>query len=164
MLCKRPFSPLVTVQTMSDEVLQSQFDGYLTYLGGAAGALVVTGAAAYWASRPAPERPLFPLDAQAILLPVRKLSSRREPRERIVDESGRRTRTRARGRPLRPRERGARTSVAFRGFSCNPDNISPRAKSHPLASLSSVASISPAMSPCVRARARYLAKCLRVSR
>ncbi|XP_032666476.1 long-chain-fatty-acid--CoA ligase 5 isoform X1 [Odontomachus brunneus] len=50
-------------------MLQSQFEDYLPYLGGAAGALVVTGVAAYWASRPTAERPLFPLDAQALVLP-----------------------------------------------------------------------------------------------
>jgi len=60
-----------TVQTILNEVLQSQFEDYLPYLGGAAGALVVTGVA-YWASRPTAERPLFPLDAQALLLPVRE--------------------------------------------------------------------------------------------
>ncbi|XP_014474921.1 PREDICTED: long-chain-fatty-acid--CoA ligase 5 isoform X2 [Dinoponera quadriceps] len=54
-------------------MLQSQFEDYLPYLGGAAGALVVTGVAAYWASRPAAERPLFPLDAQALLLPGAEL-------------------------------------------------------------------------------------------
>jgi len=51
-------------------VLQSQFEDYLPYLGGAAGALFVTGVA-YWASRPTAEKPLFPLDAQALLLSVR---------------------------------------------------------------------------------------------
>lgn len=56
---------------MLNEVLQSQFEDYLPYLGGAAGALFVTGVA-YWASRPTAEKPLFPLDAQALLLPVRK--------------------------------------------------------------------------------------------
>ncbi|KYM86229.1 Long-chain-fatty-acid--CoA ligase 5 [Atta colombica] len=48
-------------------VMQSQFEDYLPYLGGAAGALFVTGVA-YWASRPTAEKPLFPLDAQALLL------------------------------------------------------------------------------------------------
>lgn len=50
-------------------MLQSQLEDYLPYLGGAAGALFVTGVA-YWASRPKAERPLFPLDAQALILPV----------------------------------------------------------------------------------------------
>ena len=60
---------------MLNEVLQSQFEDYLPYLGGAAGALFVTGVA-YWASRPTAEKPLFPLDAQALLLPVRNRSVR----------------------------------------------------------------------------------------
>lgn len=60
-----------TVQTILNQVLQSQLDDYLPYLGGVAGALFVTGVA-YWASRPTAEKPLFPLDAQALLLPVRK--------------------------------------------------------------------------------------------
>lgn len=52
-------------------MLQSHIEDYLPYLGGAAGALFVTGVA-YWASRPKAERPLFPLDAQALVLPVSK--------------------------------------------------------------------------------------------
>ncbi|XP_066137914.1 long-chain-fatty-acid--CoA ligase 5 isoform X2 [Euwallacea fornicatus] len=44
---------------------------YLQYIGGGAGALALTGVAAasafYLASRPAPQRPLFPLDAQCLL-------------------------------------------------------------------------------------------------
>lgn len=44
---------------------------YLQYIGGGAGALALTGVAAasafYLASRPTPQRPLFPLDAQCIL-------------------------------------------------------------------------------------------------
>lgn len=47
---------------------------YLHYIGGGAGALALTGVAAasafYLASRPTPERPLFPLDAQCIVQPV----------------------------------------------------------------------------------------------
>nr|CAH7756996.1 unnamed protein product [Callosobruchus chinensis] len=43
---------------------------YLHYIGGGAGALALTGVAAasayYLTSRPTPERPLFPLDAQCI--------------------------------------------------------------------------------------------------
>lgn len=62
------------VQTILNEVLQSQLEDYLPYLGGAAGALFVTGVA-YWASRPTAEKPLFPLDAQALLLPVRNRSA-----------------------------------------------------------------------------------------
>jgi len=64
-----------TVQTILNKVLQSQFEDYLPYLGGAAGALFVTGVA-YWASRPTAEKPLFPLDAQALLLPVRNKNMR----------------------------------------------------------------------------------------
>lgn len=49
---------------------------YLHYIGGGAGALALTGVAAasafYLASRPSPERPLFPLDAQCIIQPVSK--------------------------------------------------------------------------------------------
>lgn len=47
---------------------------YLHYIGGGAGALALTGVAAasafYLASRPTPEKPLFPLDAQCIVQPV----------------------------------------------------------------------------------------------
>ncbi|XP_022900131.1 long-chain-fatty-acid--CoA ligase 5 isoform X3 [Onthophagus taurus] len=46
---------------------------YLHYIGGGAGALALTGVAAasafYLASRPAPQKPLFPLDEQCTLLP-----------------------------------------------------------------------------------------------
>lgn len=45
---------------------------YLMYIGGGAGALALTGVAAasayYLTSRPSPERPLFPLDAQCLLV------------------------------------------------------------------------------------------------
>lgn len=44
---------------------------YLLYIGGGAGALALTGVAAasayYLTSRPTPQRPLFPLDAQCIV-------------------------------------------------------------------------------------------------
>lgn len=47
---------------------------YLHYIGGGAGALALTGVAAasafYLASRPSPQKPLFPLDAQCIVQPV----------------------------------------------------------------------------------------------
>lgn len=56
---------------LDNSVLQTQIEEYLPYVGGAAGALVLTGVAAYYASRPAPQRPLVPLDAQAKVLPVR---------------------------------------------------------------------------------------------
>ncbi|XP_046752946.1 long-chain-fatty-acid--CoA ligase 5 isoform X2 [Diprion similis] len=54
-------------------MLQSNLEEYLPYVGGAAGALVLTGVAAYYASRPTPERPLVPLDAQAKVLPGAEL-------------------------------------------------------------------------------------------
>lgn len=45
-------------------------DQYLTYVGGPAGALALTGVAAasafYLASRPQPEAPLVPLDSQCV--------------------------------------------------------------------------------------------------
>lgn len=45
-------------------------DQYLTYVGGPAGALALTGVAAasafYLASRPHPEAPLVPLDSQCV--------------------------------------------------------------------------------------------------
>lgn len=47
---------------------------YLHYIGGGAGALALTGVAAasafYLASRPASQKPLFPLDEQCLLEPV----------------------------------------------------------------------------------------------
>lgn len=47
---------------------------YLHYIGGGAGALALTGVAAasafYLASRPASQKPLFPLEEQCILEPV----------------------------------------------------------------------------------------------
>lgn len=50
---------------------------YLHYIGGGAGALALTGVAAasafYLASRPSPQKPLFPLDAQCIVQPVSHL-------------------------------------------------------------------------------------------
>lgn len=46
-------------------------DQYLQYIGGGAGALALTGVAAasafYLVSRPTPQKPLFPLEAQSIL-------------------------------------------------------------------------------------------------
>ncbi|XP_012252895.2 long-chain-fatty-acid--CoA ligase 5 isoform X3 [Athalia rosae] len=54
-------------------MLQYQLEEYLPYVGGAAGALVLTGVAAYFASRPTPQRPLVPLDAQAKVLPGAEL-------------------------------------------------------------------------------------------
>lgn len=49
-------------------------DQYLHYIGGGAGALALTGVAAasafYLASRPASQKPLFPLDEQCIVEPV----------------------------------------------------------------------------------------------
>lgn len=49
-------------------------DQYLHYIGGGAGALALTGVAAasafYLASRPASQKPLFPLEEQCILEPV----------------------------------------------------------------------------------------------
>lgn len=53
-------------------MLQSYVEDYLPYLGGAAGALVLAGVAAYYTSRPSPETPLMPLDSQSRLLPVSK--------------------------------------------------------------------------------------------
>lgn len=50
-------------------VFQASLDSYLPYIGGA-GALVLTGVAAYYATKPIPETPLMPLDAQSRLLPV----------------------------------------------------------------------------------------------
>ncbi|XP_046419326.1 long-chain-fatty-acid--CoA ligase 5 isoform X1 [Neodiprion pinetum] len=58
---------------LENAVLQSHLEEYLPYVGGAAGALVLTGVAAYFASRPTPERPLVPLDAQAKVLPGAEL-------------------------------------------------------------------------------------------
>ncbi|KAK0175392.1 hypothetical protein PV327_009143 [Microctonus hyperodae] len=46
------------------ELLQSHLDDYLPYIGGA-GALVLTGIAAYYATKPVPETPLMPLDCQS---------------------------------------------------------------------------------------------------
>lgn len=50
---------------------------YLHYIGGGAGALALTGVAAasafYLASRPTPQKPLFPLDEQCKVLPVSKM-------------------------------------------------------------------------------------------
>lgn len=47
---------------------------YLHYIGGGAGALALTGVAAasafYLASRPASQKPLFPLDEQCLIEPV----------------------------------------------------------------------------------------------
>lgn len=47
---------------------------YLHYIGGGAGALALTGVAAasafYLASRPTPQKPLFPLEEQCKILPV----------------------------------------------------------------------------------------------
>lgn len=60
---------------LENPVLQSQLEEYLPYVGGAAGALVLTGVAAYYASRPTPQRPLVPLDAQAKVLPVSSKTS-----------------------------------------------------------------------------------------
>lgn len=54
---------------LSNKVLQPQFGENLPYWAGA-GALVVTGIAAYLASRPKGEKPLWPLDVQALVLPV----------------------------------------------------------------------------------------------
>lgn len=55
-------------------ILVEDMEQYLHYIGGGAGALALTGVAAasafYLASRPSPERPLFPLDAQCIVQPV----------------------------------------------------------------------------------------------
>lgn len=49
-------------------------DQYLHYIGGGAGALALTGVAAasafYLASRPASQKPLFPLHEQCIFEPV----------------------------------------------------------------------------------------------
>lgn len=50
-------------------MFQASLDSYLPYIGGA-GALVLTGVAAYYATKPIPETPLMPLDAQSRLLPV----------------------------------------------------------------------------------------------
>lgn len=50
-------------------MLQAHFEDYLPYIGGA-GALVLTGVAAYYATKPSPETPLMPLDCQSRLLPV----------------------------------------------------------------------------------------------
>ncbi|KAI4478068.1 hypothetical protein M0804_012259 [Polistes exclamans] len=47
-------------------MLQSNFEDYIPYLSGAAGALVITGVAAYYATRPKPEKPLWPLDSQSV--------------------------------------------------------------------------------------------------
>lgn len=48
------------------------------YIGGGAGALALTGVAAasayYLTNRPTPERPLFPLDAQCLLVPEEDVS------------------------------------------------------------------------------------------
>ncbi|XP_063985043.1 long-chain-fatty-acid--CoA ligase 5 isoform X1 [Diachasmimorpha longicaudata] len=49
-------------------MLQTHFEDLLPYIGGA-GALVLTGVAAYYATKPSPETPLMPLDAQSRLLP-----------------------------------------------------------------------------------------------
>ncbi|XP_057321321.1 long-chain-fatty-acid--CoA ligase 5 isoform X1 [Microplitis mediator] len=49
-------------------MFQASLDSYLPYIGGA-GALVLTGVAAYYATKPIPETPLMPLDAQSRLLP-----------------------------------------------------------------------------------------------
>ncbi|XP_074098028.1 long-chain-fatty-acid--CoA ligase 5 isoform X1 [Cotesia typhae] len=49
-------------------MFQVSLDNYLPYIGGA-GALVLTGVAAYYATKPIPETPLMPLDAQSRLLP-----------------------------------------------------------------------------------------------
>lgn len=59
-------------------VLQAHLEDYLgwPYLGGAAGALVLTGVAAYFATKPSPETPLMPLDCQSRLLPVSERSRR----------------------------------------------------------------------------------------
>lgn len=55
----------------NDFVLVEDMEQYLLYIGGGAGALALTGVAAasayYLTSRPTPQRPLFPLDAQCIL-------------------------------------------------------------------------------------------------
>lgn len=53
-------------------MLQAHLEDYFgwPYLGGAAGALVLTGVAAYFATKPSPETPLMPLDCQSRLLPV----------------------------------------------------------------------------------------------
>lgn len=52
-------------------------DQYLHYIGGGAGALALTGVAAasafYLASRPASQKPLFPLEEQCELEPVSNL-------------------------------------------------------------------------------------------
>lgn len=48
------------------------------YIGGGAGALALTGVAAasayYLTNRPTPERPLFPVDAQCLLVPEEDVS------------------------------------------------------------------------------------------
>lgn len=52
-----------------------EMDQYLHYIGGGAGALALTGVAAasafYLASRPSSQQPLFPLDEQCKIAPVR---------------------------------------------------------------------------------------------
>lgn len=51
--------------------LVDDMEQYLHYIGGGAGALALTGVAAasafYLASRPSPQKPLFPLDGQCVL-------------------------------------------------------------------------------------------------
>lgn len=55
-------------------VAVEEMEQYLDYIGGPAGALALTGAAAasayYLASRPTPRAPLVPLDTQSVELPV----------------------------------------------------------------------------------------------
>lgn len=69
---KKKNKVLYVVQMILNQVLQSNFEDYIPYLSGA-GALVITGVAAYYATRPKPEKPLWPLSAQSTLLPVRKI-------------------------------------------------------------------------------------------
>lgn len=57
--------------TSAIEVPQlTTFEEYLPYVGAGAGLLVTGAIAAYYATRPTPETPLVPLDAQCRVLPV----------------------------------------------------------------------------------------------